>query len=723
LTVKRRARFRQYDRERGNAVISDRAFDLADEQAQCEVGASTWLVRNAGHGHIEFRCVAGALPDASVAVEFVVCDWSPGAYLIVPGAVYRGNRFVSRRIPYSPKLFFPQDIGPDRPPVIADIPRLNIGAGVSRIQMRSGAAARPAVGFRAGGDADGNACWLLTSQGNEWGDFGLDIEENRARTSLSISIVSPVVRELSSYRICDNAYPSEDTPVCYSAGDAVIVPARLHVFTAASLDDLFARYIGIRRELLPEPAQTPLFPWSACFELLEDKFNRFNFVPEHGYYAVGPRTNFLQDWQIGWTGGMISTWPLLFAGSASTRERVVRNFDWLFAGGIAPSGFFYDACENGTRWIGGDIRKPHTGNWHLIRKSGDAVLFILRHFALMSRLGIVIRPIWSEGLLRVCDALTELWNREGQFGQFVDSVTGRIAVGGSASGAIVPAALLAAVKFFDRSDYRTVALAAADRFYRDFTEEGFSCGGPGDALQCPDSESAWALVESFTAVYENTGEPVWLRRACEAARQFATWVVSYDYSFPPSSTFAQAGIESCGAVYANAQNQHAAPGICTGSGQALFRLYRATGDRFFADLLREIAFGLPQYLPHPLHPLGAAEFGHMCERVNLTDWEGADRIGETLRMTTWAETALMLTAVEIPGVYLETDTRAAIAFDHVKVEPEARGWRFTNPTPAQARVRVYAEGREMRGRPLPPDFLYDAPVVTLAPGESRVLDL
>ncbi len=101
---------------------------------------------------------------------------------------------------------------------------------------------------------------------------------------------------------------------------------------------------------------------------------------EHGYYSVGPRTNFLQDWQIGWTGGMISTYPLLFAGGEQTRRNVLRNFDWLFPDGISPSGFFWDAGANGTEWIGGDIRKPHTGNWHLIRKSGDAVFFIVKQF-------------------------------------------------------------------------------------------------------------------------------------------------------------------------------------------------------------------------------------------------------------------------------------------------------------------------------------------------------
>ena len=141
----------------------------------------------------------------------------------------------------------------------------------------------------------------------------------------------------------------------------------------------------------------------------------------------------------------------------------------------------------------------------------------------------------------------------------------------------------------------------------------------------------------------------------ETARQFSTWVVGYDFKFPPRSTFGKAGIRTTGSVYANTQNKHSAPGLCTFSGLGLLKLFRATGDRFHLDLLRDIALGLPQYLPHPLKPLGDAKPGWMCERVNLTDWEGPERIGETLKMTTWAETSLMLTTIEIPGLYVQPD--------------------------------------------------------------------
>jgi hypothetical protein len=283
----------------------------------------------------------------------------------------------------------------------------------------------------------------------------------------------------------------------------------------------------------------------------------------------------------------------------------------------------------------------------------------------------------------------------------------------------VPAALALAADYFEQPKYLAVAEAAGEKYYREFTAKGLSCGGPGDACQNPDSESWYSLIESYVALFEATGKKVWLTRAAETSRQFSTWVVAYDFQFPQKSTFAKAGIRTTGSVYANTQNKHSAPGLCTFSGLGLLKLFRATGDRFHLDLLRDIAFGLPQYLPHPLKPLGDAQPGWMCERVNMTDWEGPERIGETLKMTTWAETSLMLTAIEIPGVYVQPDTALVVAFDNITAEiiankPDELVVRFSNPTPATANVRLLVETQAQVAERLPENFLFGGRSVRLA---------
>jgi hypothetical protein len=721
----------RYDHERFNLLVNRTAQIVNAERAAAALGGSEWEIKTTVEAwdvvagvadlKIQFRCIAGAERQMAVSVAFEFGDWSAENYVLLPAAAYNGNRFLSRRIPYSPKLYFVQDIGPDKPVIITDVPRLNIADGPSRIQDRSGSLSTPTMGFRSTKSQTGFL--LLTHQGNALGDYGVSVEENRARTQATFAITSPVVREQHSYRICDAAWPSEDQPRDFKVGDEVSIALRVKFFPAPEVQSLFDQFAVARKEFVPPAEPRCVLPFSACFAVQEEKFNRENFVPEHGYYSVGPRTNFLQDWQIGWTGGMISTYPLLFAGGETTRRNVLRNFDWLFPNGISPSGFFWDAGANGTQWIGGDIRKPHTGNWHLIRKSGDAVFFIVKQFRLMEQLGIVVKPAWRDGLRRVCDAFVKLWDTHGQFGQFVDSQAGAICVGGSTSAAIVPAALLLAAEYFNTPDYRRVALAAGEHFYQSFTRVGLSCGGPGDALQNPDSESWYALIESYVALFEATGERIWLARALETTRQFSTWVVSYDFEFPPQSTFAKADIRTTGSVYANTQNKHSAPGLCTFSGLGLLKLFRATGDRLPLELLCDIAFGLPQYLPHPLRPIGDSVVGRMCERVNMTDWEGAERIGETLRMSTWAETSLMLTAVEIPGVYVQSDTALVVAFDNVTTgivadKPDELVVRITNPTPAAAAVRLLVETRAQAAVRLPENFLLGGRMLQLAAGEA-----
>ena len=103
----------------------------------------------------------------------------------------------------------------------------------------------------------------------------------------------------------------------------------------------------------------------------------------------------------------------------------------------------------------------------------------------------------------------------------------------------------------------------------------------------------------------------------------ASWTVAYDYHFPTNSAMGRIGAHSCGAVWPNVQNKHGAPAICTWSGDSLLKYYRATGDRRAQELLADIAHGVPQYISRTDHPIGRMPPGGMCERVNLSAWEGA----------------------------------------------------------------------------------------------------
>jgi len=87
------------------------------------------------------------------------------------------------------------------------------------------------------------------------------------------------------------------------------------------------------------------------------------------------------------------------------------------------------------------------------------------------KMGIEVKPSWKEGNKKVCDALVRLWKKNHQLGQFVDSRTGEIIVGGSSSGAIVPAALGIASTYYGDQEYLKVAEEIADYYNLNFTKK------------------------------------------------------------------------------------------------------------------------------------------------------------------------------------------------------------------------------------------------------------
>ncbi len=675
-------------------------------------------------GKLVFKRLSVQATETALHLDLIDMRWNKSVYVLMPGAAYNGNKFDYRRIAYSPKILDPKDIGVDKPALVSDIPKLDKGNGPSAIYERTGSMTLPCIAWFNPETKTGSL--LLTTQGNALGDYGMSIEENRTRNEAKISLSIPVVRPLYKYRITDNRFPSDDRAPNFKVGDTTSLPYYFYEAPCKSITEFMSLWVKVRSAFYQKSATKDLLPLSAAFKLQETKFNNQNWVKDFGYYSVGMRENFLQDWQIGWTGGMISTLPLLAAGADSTQERVWKNFNWLFNGGISPSGYFYDSGEKGVYWYGGDIRKPHTANWHLVRKSGDGLYYILQQFDLMDRFQKPIPQNWLTQTKGVAEAFVKTFRKFNQLGNFVDSKNGDVVVGGSTSGAIVPAALIKAHKRFNNPEFLEVAQQLGRLYYKEFVEKGFTTGGPGDAMQNPDSESSYALIESYMALYEATGNAEYITMAQDAANLFSTWVLAYNYKFPSTSLFGKLGIKSQGAVFANTQNKHGAPAICTFSGLGLLKLYRASGNAFYLDLLQDIAHNMPQYMGHPSKPIQGVKDGWICERVSTTDW--LEGIGEITYQSTWAETSLMLTYVEIPGVYADLNNNKVWSFDQIKSEliPTGKGrWqlKLTNPTGLPANVQWMAESNAQMKLNLPYEPFKKGQTILLSPGQTKVINI
>lgn len=615
-----------------------------------------WAAGTDGPGGFEVEIHAD-VPEGTVELCFETgFEKHPDDFVFMPACCYAGNQFEAIKTDYPP-LFTPQQAQVEMPLTITDVPRLEKD-GSGTIEVTTGDLAVPCAGVFS--KSQGKGLLLYTVQQVEGHNLGLAYADG------ALTLSWPHLRKKAMYR-WPHMVPSTDRGIPLEKGRQVRIPYRAFVFQCDDITEFYRVFFETRKCMgLDDTRPVPL-PAAEQWRIHQDKFNRMNWREKRGFYSVGTTDDLGQIWQPGWVGGAMSTLALMKLGGELEWTRGLSTLEYLFSL-QAPTGFFYEIGDLDGRPHGMGFGAPGAENWHLVRKSGDVLYFLFLHFRLMESRGQAVPPHFEAGARKVADAFVRLWREYGQFGQFVDLETGKLAVGGSTSGAIVPAGLVAAFRWFGQPEYLKVACAAAELYHRRDLSAGYTTGGPGDMLQCPDSESAFALLESFAALFEETGEALWLRRAEAAAHYCSSWVVAYNYTFPPDSEFARLGMKTTGCVFANLQNKHAAPGICTLPGAALLKLHRWTGEAAYLELLRDIAFSIGQYMstearpiwswdapkdpalmhdPNATAPREKLPSGFICERVNMSDWEGVRCVGGVFCGSCWPEAANMLTLAEV----------------------------------------------------------------------------
>ena len=702
---------------------------------QAEVGGAVIAVArtdgDAGH-RVTFRVLSGSLREASVGLRLAFDDWSERVHVVMPAAAYGANRYEPTGTWRSEVL---EDRGPD--PVIIQqplVPRLELGGGGS-LQMMAGDMSVPAVAlyFPDSGRGRGRGLILATPQRADGVDLDsvIRVVEASDGGSAVVEVLAAGVRQGERRE----GFPSFDRGATLAAGDVVTLTVFCRSFACGGVAELHRHLMELRPALEFErlASQTPLLgrevlPFSATWRVQERKFNEQNWVEAHGYYSVGMREAQSQDWQTGWVGGCNTLYPLLADGDALTRRRALRTFDHLM-GGRLPSGFLRDRFAEG-RWID----SPRV----FLRHQADALYFLSKSLLLLREREVEINPAWLKLPRGIAEAFARMWREEGQLGQYADAMTGEIRIGRTCAAGLAPAGLLLAAQLLDEPDWVDLASQIGEYYAKRFTAEGLTNGGPGDIAQAHDSESAFALLASYTHLYEATGDPRWLEIAEDAACQAATYVMPYDFAFPPDSTLGRLGMRTRGTVFANVQNKHSAPGICTLSGVSLLRLARATGDRRWLDLLADIAGAIPQYMSRVDRPIRDRRPGQrwpvmpegwINERVNTSDWEVRGKPGEEIGVgeifggSTWSESAMLLTRVELPGVYVHRDRGWCVALDHVRARLDARCLHLENPTPHDAWVKIMIEDDAASDKPLGSNPLAGRRGVLISAHETLTLDL
>jgi hypothetical protein len=664
----------------------------------------------------------GEAQEVAVGVDFLFKEWSAKEFVFVPAIVYDGNRFEVKRMNYPPYWYDKSEWRLDMPTTTTGLPALNEDSNY-RIELNTGNAATPLMAFHSSEKKRG---WMaLTTQGSRFGNHGLMIEEAADRSEARFSITAPDVR---AFAASEEGGEQAESLIRrkWQPGETVEIIFRLYSFKAPAVKDLLRRFSEVRKELNPGERKDVL-PFSEAARLLHALYLNDRWDERINMFCLSKpgtnrRWNFI--WQLGWVGGGQATLPLLMQGSDELRQNVRKNLEVIFSKSQAPSGFF-NAYGNGVEFAGFGFGSAFKYNETFVRSQGDWLYMAQRHFNELASQGEQTPAHWMRGLRKQADAFVRLWDKYGQFGQFVDVQTGDVCIGGSTAGAIVCGGLALASQTFQSRRYLDVAAEAAEKYYNDYVLKGYTTGGPGEILSAPDSESAFGLFESFVVLYEVTGRKKWLRYAADLLPVCASWTVSYDYRFPEQSILGRLDARSCGSVWASVSNKHSAPGICTWSGDCLLRYYRASNDRRAIDLLADIAHGLPQYISRADRPVGEMPPGGICERVNLSDWEGKRGVGGNIfGSCSWCETAALLTVAQLPGLYVQPDKGFWVALDNIRVDlVEAKNkrlrLRLTNPTPFVADVKVFSES-SAQARQTPFDVHSERiRILRLEPDESK----
>ncbi len=572
----------------------------------------------------------------------VELDLSWQSYVIAPGAMYDGNRFLVSPQPYCP--FTPTEgVGPDGPILMADVPRLCSDTGY-RTELAANACMIPAVGVYDPAKKLGFLIGLPIY--GAWGVTGINLQTLPGET-VRIEISLPVMRQ-RRYHFCNWIDVDNEPGMDLDPDHPVHCELRVIPVRVDSIPDFVSQLAEYGHRRRGRDKRRISLAFEEAAERVEHKLDTHNWVEPHGYYRSGIGAKAGDRLQTGWVGGGPTFHAMLLSPNSQRQQRALRMMDFICRNGLSPSGYFH-GCFDGREWRSFGVKRPGCRSYLLIRRALECTRDVLKTLFVLRARGKTIDPVWEIAARRNLDAMLYTVHRFGHLGYSVDRDTGDVLWGDSTCGAFGIEPLVHGASWFKEPRYVGTAKQLADYYAAHFLAKGYTCGGVGDALMAVDSESNYALLAGLVHLYSVSNDTQHLAWARQAADLFASWVLCYDAKLPPESPLGRLGIQPRGAVVANIQNQHGAPGICIASGRELLTLYEATGEERYRIMLEDIAHCIPQMVVQSGQESvwNALPPGSISERLMTMD--GLEPCGHTMAGSTWSEIALLLTARELPA--------------------------------------------------------------------------
>ncbi len=706
----------QYKESRlvSNHPFKSEKLSIKNQKWQSEITASRMdSDSKAMDLEINFQLQSGMAKEVGIAAAFDFTDWDTENYVMLPTSIYNGNRckLVDRgyNAGLDRKYLYREDI----PLMSVPIPQLSPDSGdISRLELNASNLATPAMCFFSQKQKRGFI--LLAEQKTPYADNGFCVEESADRQSSSFVITAPGVRERKPLFVgFDN---SPDRGADLIPGDQINLRFKLYSIEAEDIPTFLKEFMKVRKSLTGENHPRNLIPFSQVASWMTNRIDERWYADEKFQFYCPENA----DWiSFGWVGGLMNTFPMLALGDEDHRNRVVRTFDFAIPRGQGASGYFYGALNFDGKCFSRE-GYPEFPEIVLTRKNADVLYWMIKQFILLREQGNEqsINPSWEGNIQKLADAFVKTWNKQGQWGRMLNNHSGEVAEFNTSGGVMALGGLALASRYYNRPDYLKIAEEAAHFYYqRDFVGQGMTTGGCADILQNADSETAAGFMTALMALYEVTRDRQWLEKSMSLATLCATWTTSYDYKLPKETELGRLDAKLAGVYWASTQNKHGAPGICTSSGDPLFKIYRHTGNELMAELLNDIVHA---------HGESIRPGGFTNERLTYCDADSRGERGN--HVTGWNELNGFLMALEIPGIYVQTDTDLFYVFDHLEARVLRRNDRgltleITNPTAYDAEVSVFAESSEEAKIPLGLTAFNRWPKIQVKAGERREINM
>ncbi len=218
---------------------------------------------------VTFRALRD-MTEAGVAVAFDRYGWSSDNYVMIPAAVYGGNRQRIVNRSYATGLDATDYGRRDLALTSNPIPQLSPEFGAaSRLELLVCNASTPAIVWLDRANRQGTI--LLTDQGierdGEVKDHGLIVEESPDRSIATFVVSAPGVRERKPEFI--GFSPSPDRGLSVRKGDTIQIRVTRLDFEADGVPDLLARFMRERKCHMPQTAPRDLMPMSEVRRRME----------------------------------------------------------------------------------------------------------------------------------------------------------------------------------------------------------------------------------------------------------------------------------------------------------------------------------------------------------------------------------------------------------------------------------------------------------------------